>query len=256
MTAAHDRIPIGPALIDVLSIDETVAHIVDHGRAGSGGYVMTHNLEHLWLREHDPQFDELSANANLAVADGQPLVLVSRIRNTPLPERVGGIDLFERLMAAAGDAGLKPYFVGGNEGAAAGAVALFQKRHPDLTFAGHHMPPFGLKDDPELLEEHIQLVVAAQPDIVCIGLPSQLQAIMADRFRELLPNAWVLGVGVSFSFVTGEVARAPEWVQRVGLEWLHRMLQQPDLTRRYLVRCVPLGLRLVAGAASHRLRNR
>lgn len=248
-----DRVRIGPADIDVITIDDAAQFIADAAEAGKGGYVMTHNLEHLWLREHDPDFDRRSREADLVVADGMPLVLASRLQGTPLPERVGGIDLFERLIGEAGRRGLPVYLIGGTGSTAQDAADLLRRRHPALVIAGAHTPPDGLSEDPDALAAEVARVVEAEPALVFVGLPSRLQADMAERFSQDLPQAWVQGVGVSFSFITGEVHRAPAWVQRVGLEWLHRVMQQPDLSQRYFVRCVPLGLRLLVGAVFSRL---
>lgn len=255
-TTCTPRVCIGPAAIDVVTIEQAADHVIASAVQGKGGYVMTHNLEHLWLREHDREFDRRSGEADLVVADGMPLVLVSRIQRTPLPERVGGIDLFERLIARAAERGLSVYLVGGTGDIAERAATLLGQRHPELRIAGAHSPADGLADDPAAVAREVDRVSAAGPDLVFIGLPSRLQAEMAQRFTQTLPAAWVQGVGVSFSFVTGDVHRAPVWVQRIGLEWIHRVLQQPSLTGRYFVRCVPLGARLVFQAARDRLRRR
>ncbi|MDH3706858.1 MAG: WecB/TagA/CpsF family glycosyltransferase, partial [Acidimicrobiia bacterium] len=239
--------------IDVITIDEAAAFIADAAEAGKGGYVMTHNLEHLWLREHDPEFDRRSRQADLVVADGMPLVLASRLQGTPLPERVGGIDLFLQLIAEADRRALPVYLVGGTGSTAEQAAALLRRRHPALVVAGAHTPADGLADQPEALAAEVARVVDAEPALVFVGLPSRLQADVAERLGHELPHAWVQGVGVSFSFVTGEVHRAPTWVQHLGLEWLHRVVQQPNLSRRYFVRCVPLGLRLLTSAVFSRL---
>ncbi len=247
-----NRVRIGPADIDPVTIDEAARFIADCAEAGRGGYVMTHNLEHLWLREHDPDFDRRSREADLVVADGMPLVLASRIQRTPLPERVGGIDLFERLIEEAAERGLPVYLVGGVGSVAGRAAALLQQRHPGLIIAGAHTPPDDLSGSDDLIAAEVDRVSAARPALVFVGLPSRLQANLAQQFRHTLPAAWVQGVGVSFSFITGDVARAPVWIQRLGLEWLHRVAQQPTLSRRYFIRCAPLGIRLVLASIRSR----
>ncbi|NNE73047.1 MAG: WecB/TagA/CpsF family glycosyltransferase [Acidimicrobiales bacterium] len=179
---------------------------------------------------------------------------ISRVQGTPLPERVGGIDMFEHLAGRAAEADRSLFLVGGQGTAAADAAAILVERHPGLRIAGAFSPPMGLAGDEARLHELVDQVEAAQPDIIAVGLPSMLQIDLAERFGAVLPSAWVLGVGVSFSFVTGEVSRAPRWVQRAGLEWIHRMLQQPDLMKRYLVHDAPLALKLLANAAITRIR--
>jgi N-acetylglucosaminyldiphosphoundecaprenol N-acetyl-beta-D-mannosaminyltransferase len=85
--------------------------------------------------------------------------------------------------------------------------------------------------------------------VILIGLPLRKHVVMARALREALPRAWFVGVGVSFSFVSGDTARAPRWLQRAGLEWVHRLLQEPRrLFRRYLREGIPFALRLFAYA--------
>jgi N-acetylglucosaminyldiphosphoundecaprenol N-acetyl-beta-D-mannosaminyltransferase len=102
-----------------------------------------------------------------------------------------------------------------------------------------------------------ELVARAGPDVVFIGLPLRKHLTLARALRELLPHAWLVGVGVSFSFVAGDIARAPRWVQRMGLEWVHRLAQEPArLFRRYVVDGLPFALRLLAYAALSRVLSR
>ncbi|MGI9601940.1 MAG: WecB/TagA/CpsF family glycosyltransferase [Acidimicrobiales bacterium] len=249
------RVDIGGVSIDVVTIDDAAHLIAESAEARRGGYVMTHNLEHLWLRENDPDFDRRSSEADLVVADGMPLVLASRLQGTPLPERVGGIDLFERLIEEAARRRLPVYLVGGTGTIADRAADVLGERHPGLNVVGAHAPPDDLSTQPELIANEVRRVSEANPALVFVGLPSRLQAVMAEQFRDSLPEAWVQGVGVSFSFITGDVHRAPVWIQRLGLEWLHRVLQQPDLSKRYFVRCIPVGVRLVLGSIRNRFRR-
>jgi len=97
-------------------------------------------------------------------------------------------------------------------------------------------------------------LTAAQPDIIFVGLGFPKQERLIETLRPLLPRSWFLGIGVSFSFVAGEIKRAPLWVQRVGLEWLHRMLQEPGrLFKRYVIHDLPFALRLFLSIAWKRL---
>ncbi len=252
---ALDHITIGPARIAIVTIAEAVDFVVERAKAGVGGYVMTHNLDHLWLRKNEPEFERVSANADLTVADGQPLVWISKVQGHPLPERVGGIDLFEAIAGAAADAGLSLFLCGGLDTAAQDAADILVQRHPNLKIAGTLSPDTGLADDPQRLADVFAQVEAADPDIIAIGLPSMLQIVAAEHFAEHAPRAWTLGVGVSFSFITGEVTRAPVFLQKIGLEWAHRMTQQPALAKRYLVHDAPLLARLLASAMRGRLRS-
>ncbi len=98
------------------------------------------------------------------------------------------------------------------------------------------------------------MLVSARPDIVYLGLGLSKQNSMIRALRLDLPGAWWLGVGISFSFVSGEVRRAPKWMQRIGLEWAHRLGQEPGrLARRYLVDGIPFAVRIFLHSAGRRL---
>jgi N-acetylglucosaminyldiphosphoundecaprenol N-acetyl-beta-D-mannosaminyltransferase len=103
------------------------------------------------------------------------------------------------------------------------------------------------------MEKIRQLLLTSQPDIVYVGLGFPKQERLIEHLRATLPRAWFLGIGISFSFLAGEVKRAPRWMQNVGLEWLHRMVQEPGrLFGRYVVHGIPFALRLFSGALKTR----
>ncbi|MDX1565780.1 MAG: WecB/TagA/CpsF family glycosyltransferase, partial [Phycisphaeraceae bacterium] len=109
--------------------------------------------------------------------------------------------------------------------------------------------------DPEQLAAIRRRLLEARPDIVFVGLGFPKQERIIERFREDLPETWWLGVGVSFSFVSGQIRRAPLWMQRAGLEWVHRLAQEPlRLARRYLIDDIPFGIKLLGSSLLQRFR--
>jgi N-acetylglucosaminyldiphosphoundecaprenol N-acetyl-beta-D-mannosaminyltransferase len=202
----------------------------------------------------DPELRRMVEQADLVVPDGMPLIWASRLQRTPLPERVAGSTLVCELPPAAAAAGASVFLLGGAPGVADAAAARLRERSPELEIAGTLCPPYGVERSPAELERIQAAVLAARPDIVfvALGFPRQERLIM--RLRPLLPDAWFVSCGISFSFVTGDVARAPRWVQRAGLEWLHRLAQEPRrLARRYLVDGIPFLVRLLASAGRRRV---
>jgi N-acetylglucosaminyldiphosphoundecaprenol N-acetyl-beta-D-mannosaminyltransferase len=233
---------------------ECVDHIIDRARRGQGGWVVTPNLDHLRRLVGQPDFRALCSRATLRVVDGMPLVWASRIRGTPLPERVAGSDLIVSLTAAAARAGVSVYLLGGSPGTAAGAAQVLARRCPGLLVAGTHCPEPGFESDAGRLQAIERTLRERAPGIVYVGLGSPKQEVVIDRLRPVLPSAWWLGIGVSFSFLTGDVRRAPRWLQAIGLEWLHRLAQERRrLARRYLVQGLPFAARLLLGSACRRL---
>lgn len=236
---------------------ECVEVIAGELAAGRGGWVYTPNVDHLRRLRQSPPYAALCASASLVVADGMPLVWACRLAGTPVPGRVAGSDLISSLSEAAARDGRSIFMLGGNPGSADGAAALLRVRHPALAVRGTLCPLMGFEDDPAALEGIAAELVRTQPDIVFVGLSSPLADRMVARLRPLLPRAWWLTIGISFSFLTGEVQRAPRWLRAVGLEWAHRLMQEPRrLSGRYLVHGLPFVTTLFARAAWSRAAGR
>ncbi len=232
---------------------EAIDHILRSLDAGVGGWVLTPNLDiHRRLRR-DPEFSDLCAGATLRLADGMPLIWASRLRGTPLVERVAGSDLLIPLAGRAAAAGRTIFLLGGNPGAAEGAAARLRTLHPEIRVVGVECPPFGFETDQGYLEGLREQLAQAAPDICFVGLGSPKQERLIRDLRERMPRTWFLGVGITLSFVAGEVRRAPVWMRRSGLEWLHRLIQEPGrLGRRYLVDGAPAACILLLGSVWER----
>jgi N-acetylglucosaminyldiphosphoundecaprenol N-acetyl-beta-D-mannosaminyltransferase len=260
--------PVGPSRrlpsirlqrVRIHAIDEqrSVEHILTELEAGRGGFVVTPNVDHLRRCGQDVSFSALVAEADLVVADGMPLVWASRLQGTPLPQRVAGSDLISSLSAAAAGQGRSVFLLGGDAGTAEAAAVVLRDRYPQLKIAGKFCPPKGFeKDEAEIqrLTSHLQSV---NPDIVFVALGSPKQERLIDRVRRMMPKTWWLGVGVSFSFLCGDVRRAPVWMRNWGLEWAHRLMQEPKrLFRRYVVVGIPFASWLLLQSAMRGVANR
>ena len=228
---------------------------------GSGGWVITSNLDHLLRAGRDAGFRSMLAEADLVVADGTPLVWASRLQGTPLPERVAGSSLVWTLSEAAATRGLSVFLLGGDPGTADAAGEILVQRYPGLRIAGTFCPALGFENDPAQMSDIAARLRDSGADLVYVALGSPKQERLIRRLRrehpDLLPGAWWLGVGISLSFICGRVRRAPPWVQKLGLEWGHRLVQEPRrLAKRYLVDGIPFATVLLAGSAGRRLRGR
>jgi N-acetylglucosaminyldiphosphoundecaprenol N-acetyl-beta-D-mannosaminyltransferase len=240
-----------------ISEQHCIEHILGELAAGRGGVVITPNVDHLRRCASDLSFSALVAEADLVVADGMPLVWASRLQGTPLPQRVAGSDLISSLSAAAAGQGRSIFLLGGAEGTADAAAAVLRDRFPQLKIAGTFCPPVGFDKSSEHLHNIMANVKAAAPDIVFVALGSPKQERLIDRIRNTLPGAWWLGVGVSFSFLTGDVRRAPLWMRKWGLEWVHRLGQEPKrLFKRYLVVGMPFAMLMLGRALAYGIPNR
>ena len=243
--------------VHVITQAQCVAHVVMSLACNRGGWIATANLDHMRRLRKSAEFRRVYAGASVVVADGMPLIWAARLQATPLPERVAGSDLIHSLAAGAAAQDRSVFFLGGDPGSADAAAARLAKDHPGLRVAGTHCPPMGFEKDPAQMAELRRTVKESSPDIVFVALGSPKQELLIDEINSSLPQAWWIGVGISFSFVSGAVRRAPPWVRRVGLEWLHRLLQEPRrLAGRYLFHGPPCFLWLMASALRGRFATR
>lgn len=232
--------------LDGFTLDQAVDHLISESAAGRGGYVMTPNLDNLYALWRDRELMDRARVAEVRVADGMPLVWASRVKGRPLPGRVAGSDLILSLTDAVAAHGRRLYLLGGEPGTAEAAAAQLRRRAPGLEVVGTACPPHGYERSPQELARIHHDLAAARPDFVYVGLPFPKASELILDLRRRLPHTWFLGLGISFSFVCGDIRRAPRWMQRAGLEWLHRLIQEPRrLARRYLVEGGPFAMRLL-----------
>jgi N-acetylglucosaminyldiphosphoundecaprenol N-acetyl-beta-D-mannosaminyltransferase len=236
---------------------DLVEHVFAALAEGKGGWLVTVNLDFLRRYVRDARVRALYDAADLRVADGAPLVWASRLQREALPERIAGSSLLWLLAERAARDGCSLYLLGGTPAANEGAARVLVERYPGLKICGRSCPAIS---SPPTSDEvaHLQTELAAlQPHILLVALGSPKQEELIARLRPHLPATWMMGVGISLSFVAGELGRAPVWMRRAGLEWMHRLAQEPGrLARRYLVENLPFALRLFPSALAVRLRSR
>jgi N-acetylglucosaminyldiphosphoundecaprenol N-acetyl-beta-D-mannosaminyltransferase len=234
--------------IDACSEREVVDAAVTAASNGAGGWIVTVNVDMLRSLRRDATLRKLIAPATYVVADGMPLVWLARLLGTPLPERVAGASLISSLTRSAAGT-LSVYVLGGPPGIAQSAAEALRRENPSLRIAGAHSPAMGFDRNPDELAAVIAAVVDAAPDIVFCGFGFPKQEQLIAHLRRKLPQAWFLGCGAALSFTAGALPRAPRWMQRAGLEWLHRLLFEPRrLSRRYLVHDLPFACALFTRA--------
>jgi N-acetylglucosaminyldiphosphoundecaprenol N-acetyl-beta-D-mannosaminyltransferase len=226
---------------------ELLDHIFAELEAGRGGWLVTANLDFVRRHARDEAARRIYAGADLRVADGMPLVWASRLQGTPLPERVAGSSLVVPLCARAAREGRRVYLLGGDPRASEEAARRLCAEIGGLALAGRSAPRVGSGAPEADLEPIRGALCEACPDLVLVALGSPKQELVIARLRHELPGAWWIGVGASLSFVAGHIRRAPPLLQRLGLEWAHRLAQEPRrLFRRYLVDDAPFAFELFA----------
>jgi N-acetylglucosaminyldiphosphoundecaprenol N-acetyl-beta-D-mannosaminyltransferase len=251
-----DRVALMGLDFAAFSERETVDYVLDAVADGRGGWIATVNLDILRQWRQRPEVRNLLSQADIVVADGMPLIWAGGIQGSPLPERVAGSTLVKTLSQAASAAGASIFLLGGNPGTADAAVGALMDNCPRLRVAGTLCPPVGFENDPVWIDRIERSLCESEPDIVFVGLGCPKQERLIVALRKHLPHAWFIPCGISFSFLAGEVRRAPILVQRLGLEWLHRLVQEPKrLFRRYLMEGIPFVFALLLSALIARVRG-
>ncbi len=251
-----DVVWLGGLPLARLNRAQVVAHVFDALRAGRGGWLLTPNVELVQGASEDPAIRALYAAADLRVPDGVPLLWAARLRGRPFPGRVAGSDLVWPLAEGAAREGRRLFLLGGEPGVAEAAARRLEAHAPGLRVVGTASPRIGSPPTPEQVDAVRTALATAAPDLVLVAFGSPKTEHLIRALRPDFPATWFVGCGITLSFVAGQVRRAPPWMQRVGLEWLHRLAQEPGrLARRYLVRNLPFTLGLLAGALRERMRG-
>lgn len=231
--------------IDNITMDEALDNIIamtdQYRKDQKCRLVATANVDFI-VNSHDKSKSETSKtlrsilrNADMVTADGMPLVWLSRMLGQPLPGRVTGADMVPALGEVAEKNGKSIYFLGGQPGSAKGTAKILAEKHPDLKIAGTNAPIIDLENI-EQNEALINEINSTNPDILLIALGNPKQELWFNQYRKYLKVPVSIGVGGTFEFITGTTSRAPKWAQKIGVEWIYRIMQDPHrLLKRYLV---------------------
>ena len=222
--------------IDNLTMEEALERIDDLIGQNRNAYVVTPNVDHIVQLEKGSELREVYRYADLILTDGKPLVWISKWYKTPIKEKISGSDLFPLLCEMAARKGYRMFFLGAAEGVAARAAEKLKGRYEGLQVVGTYSPPAGFEHDASEMKKIEEMVRAAEPHILIVGLgcPKQEKFILHNRERLGVPIS--LGLGASLDFESGRLKRAPRWMSDHGLEWLFRITQDPGrLFRRYVI---------------------
>jgi N-acetylglucosaminyldiphosphoundecaprenol N-acetyl-beta-D-mannosaminyltransferase len=250
------RVRVGGLEFDALTETEVIAFVSDAWAAGRGGSIVTVNIDIARAAARSPELAGLVATGSLVVADGMPLVWAARAAGDVLPERVAGSSLITTLSAAAARGGRSVFLLGGADGVPDKAGQTLVARSPGLRIAGTDAPPFGFDETDEGVQRTVAKVAAAGPDLVFVALGFPRQEQLINRLRQELPEAWFVGCGGAITMMAGVTPRAPRTMQRLGLEWVHRLALEPRrLARRYLRDDLPFAAGLLIRSAASRFRR-
>lgn len=194
-------------------------------------HVITLNPEIAMACQHDASLRTIVDEAGLLTADGIGIVMVSRLRGTPLPERVTGCDMLYRLLERGNEKGWSFYLLGANETTSALAADVIRRDYPNVSILGRHHGFFKQEEEGELVEE----IGVLKPDILVVALGAPYAERWIHKYKGVLHAKIAIGVGGSLDVVAGTVPRAPMVWRKLNIEWLFRLLNQPSRWRRQLL---------------------
>lgn len=216
--------------VDDVTMEEALARLQEMVAQGGPHQVVTVNPEFIMRAQKDAAFSRVLAEADLAIPDGQGLLLAARYLGRPLRQRVAGSDLAPALAALAAQRGYRLYLLGAAPGVAEQAAAVLERRYPGVQIVGTYA------GSPARAEEEaiVARIVAARPDFLLVAYGAPAQDLWIHRNQPRLQVPVAMGVGGTLDFIAGVRKRAPVWMQRLGLEWLFRLIQEPRRWRRML----------------------
>lgn len=206
--------------------------LVEHASNSAGGYVCLCNVHVLTHALHDHGFRRVLSAAAIRFPDGAPVAWLLRRTGHTHARRIGGPDLLPRVVDRGQDVALRHFLVGSTSANLERLSRAMVARSPRALVIGAHAPPY--VDEPEIEDAVVESVAAARAQIVWVGLGAPKQELWMARAAPLLPNVTFVGVGAAFDFLGGTKSRAPLGMQKLGLEWLHRLGSEPRrLASRY-----------------------
>jgi len=190
-------------------------------------YVVTPNADHIVRLETDTEFKAIYDKADLILADGISLIWIGKWLKTPIIEKVSGSDLLPMLCRHAAQKGYSVFFLGAADGVALRAAENLKEKYNNLKVVGTYSPFFGFEKDQEEVDNIVNMITSAKPDILFVGLgaPKQEKFIYSNLDKLKVPVS--IGIGASIDFEAGNKKRAPKWISESGFEWLYRFVKEP-----------------------------
>lgn len=226
-----EKINILNCPIDTLTMQETV-QLIDHAIATRMPlhHVVVNAAKMVHIQKDKELYDSV-VNSDIINPDGQAVVWASRFLGKPLPERVTGIDLMQNLVKLAYEKKYKIFFFGAQEETVKSVVEIYSRMYSPDIIGGYRNGYYKKEEEQDIARQ----IAESNSDILFVAISSPTKEIFLNTYKDIIKTPFVMGVGGSFDVVAGKVSRAPLWMQRYGLEWLYRFLQEPGrMWKRYL----------------------
>ena len=231
--AGHGYADVLGIQVSAINMDQALHRINSWIASGRSGYICVTGVHGVMEAQRDPQLARILNGAALNTPDGMPMSWVGRLQGFAQMDRVYGPDLMAELCRTSVAYGYRHFLYGGREGVAEMLKRSLERRFPGIEIVGTFTPPFrDLSNEEE--EQVIAGIRAARPHIVWCGLSTPRQERFMARYVDRLGVPLLIGVGAAFDYHTGRLRDSPRWVKRAGLQWLHRLMQDPlRLWKRY-----------------------
>jgi len=227
------RISICGLPVDAITMQETI-QLIDEAISQKKETIhhVVINAAKVVNAQNDAELKKSISGCDIINADGQSIVWASHFLNNPVPERVAGIDLMENLVKLSAKKGYRVYLLGAKEEIVKKVACVYQKQYGGNIIAGYRNGYFKKEDELEIARE----ISDSKADILFVAITSPKKEIFLNTYKREINMPFIMGVGGSFDVIAGFVKRAPEWMQKTGLEWLFRVMQEPRrMWKRYLV---------------------
>lgn len=228
----NPRITILNTIIDVLSVQETITLVEEYVKKKEPLHLMGVNADKINELNENERLKQIVNSCGIINADGASVIKASKYLKKPLPERVAGIDLMQSLVKLSEEKGYSIYLLGAKQEVVEKTAEVLKKQYPNLKLLGIHNGYFKEPQWPEISGE----LKSLRPDFVFVGITSPMKEYLIEFLQDDGNDSVFMGVGGSFDVISGYIPRAPKWMQKSGLEWLFRVIQEPKrLFKRYFV---------------------
>lgn len=222
--------------VNNITMDEAIQNINNMISQDKKSYVVAVNVDVIMKIEQDEYLKKISDEADMTLIDGKPLIWISKLKKTPIKEKISGSDLVPKLCELAADKEYTIFILGGKEGIAEKAKQELEKKHPTIKIVGTYSPTIGFEKNSKELNSINKMISKQKPDLLfaCLGCPKQEKWIYEniDKYDAKVS----ICAGATVDFLAGNVKRAPKWMSNHGLEWFYRFLQEPKrLFKRYFI---------------------
>lgn len=222
------------------SIEDILNYTLDRINKNKKTFIITPNVDFLTRYNQNEDFKCVCDKADISIIDGMPVYWISKIKGIKGANRIAGIDFCIGLAKKSKNKDFSLFLLGGEDDVSVEAAKVLKLKY-GANIVGAISPPIGFEKKEESLSEVIDIINKAKPDIILTGMSSPIQENFIVNNMESIDAKVFIGVGGTFNAISGRVSRAPKIMQKLGLEWLHRVIQEPGrLASRYFKNAIDL----------------